>query len=145
MSESSDPLIGKVIGNYLLLDLIGKGGFANVYLGTHIRLQKKATIKILHVTLSKDKIASFLREAQTIAQLEHPNIMQILDFDVTKDQTPFLIMQYVQGGSLKQVHSLGTKLPPKEILKYVKLVAEALQHAHDQEIVHPEILNQRIF
>src|SRR5215472_1016933 len=95
--------VGQQLGNYRLIRLLGRGGFAEVYLGEHFRLKSQAAIKVLHAQLSEDDIAGFLAEAPTIAKLEHPNIVQVLDFDMTEN-TPFLVMRYASEGTLRQRH-----------------------------------------
>jgi len=85
--------VGQQLGNYHLIRLLGKGGFAEVYLGEHLLLKTQAAVKILHTQLSERDVAGFLSEAQTIAHLEHPHIVRVLDFDV-KEGIPFLVMSY---------------------------------------------------
>src|SRR6266496_1058913 len=83
---------GQRLGNYQLTRLIGRGGFAEVYLGEHVRLSTQAAIKILYTRLTEsDEVEYFQREARTIAHLEHPHIVRVLDFDV-QESIPFLIM-----------------------------------------------------
>ena len=120
--------IGQQLGNYRLTRLLGRGGFAEVYLGEHHRLKSQAAIKVLHTQLSDEDITTFLNEAQTIARLEHPNIIQVLDFDIT-DGVPFLVMSFAPEGTLRQRHPKGTQLSPEIILPYVKQVADALHYA----------------
>jgi serine/threonine protein kinase len=103
-------LIGRRLGNYQLLRLIGKGAFAGVYLDEHARLHTQAVIKVLHTRLaSAEEIESFQQEAQTIAKLIHPHIVRVLDFDVV-DDTPFLVMDYEPNGTLRQKHPSMHKL-----------------------------------
>ncbi len=73
---------GQQFGNYRLERLLGRGGFAEVYLGQHLRLQRPAAIKILRAILSEREVDDFQKEAQIIAALDHPNIVRVLDFDV---------------------------------------------------------------
>src|SRR5438270_658613 len=73
--------VGQQFGNYQLVRLLGRGGFAEVYLGEHMRLRTHAAIKVLRAQLQEGDIDIFLTEAQTIARLEHPHIVRILDFD----------------------------------------------------------------
>jgi len=126
------------LGNYRLVRLLGHGGFANVYLGEHIHLNTHAAIKLLHTSLTDDERAKFLEEARTIALLEHPHIVRVLEYGV-EHETPFLVMNYAPGGTLRQLHPKGTRLPPATIVSYVEQVAEALQYAHDQKIVHRDV------
>lgn len=76
--------VGQQFGNYRLVRLLGHGGFAEVYLGQHVRLSsQKAALKILSTRLNEEDVQAFEREAETIAQLVHPHIVRILDFDIT--------------------------------------------------------------
>jgi WD40 repeat protein len=130
--------IGQQLGNYRLLRLIGQGGFADVYLGEHIHLGTQAAVKVLHTQVANNDIEAFRFEARTIAQLEHPNIIRVFEFDI-EDGTPFLIMSYAPNGNLRQRHIKGVSLSTATIVFYVKQIAEALQYAHDQKIIHRDI------
>src|SRR5215469_13233071 len=123
--------IGQQFGNYRLVRLLGRGGFAEVYLGQHIRLSsQKAALKILSTRLNDRDIQAFEQEAETIASLIHPHIVRVLDFDIT-DGVPFLVMDYAPNGSLRQRHRLGEQLPLPTILSYTQQIADGLQYAHD--------------
>src|SRR6266581_6426277 len=130
-SAAMTDLLGHQLGNYRLIRLLGHGGFADVYLGEHIHLNTLAAIKVLDTRLTADEIAQFRHEARTIARLEHPHIVRVLDFGVD-DRIPFLVMSYAPNGSLRQRHLKGTRLPPEHIVPYVKQVAAALQYAHNE-------------
>lgn len=131
-------LIGQHLGNYRLVRLLGRGGFAEVYLGEHIHLGAQAAIKVLHTHLVSDDVENFRTEARTIVRLVHPHIVRVLDFDV-KDGVPFLVMDYAPNGSLREHHPRGTRLALPLVVSYVKQVAEALQYAHDQRLVHRDV------
>ena len=83
--------VGQQFGNYRLVSLLGQGGYAEVYLGQHVRLNLQAAIKVLHTHLTDLEAAHFQQEAETIATLVHPSIVRIFDFDV-QDGVPFLVM-----------------------------------------------------
>src|SRR5437868_14298071 len=85
--------IGQQLGNYQLVSLLGKGSFAEVYLGEHIYLSRQAAIKVLRGRVVNDAMKDFLTEARTIGSLEHPHIVRILECGV-EDATPFLVMSY---------------------------------------------------
>src|SRR5579859_3321449 len=127
--------VGKQLGNYQLLRLLGQGGFADVYLGEHIYLKTPAAIKVLQTRLANDDLQSFLNEARSIANLVHPNIVRVLEFGV-EGSTPFLVMDYAPNGTLRQRHPRGSQVLPAFIARYIKQVAAALQYAHDQRVIH---------
>lgn len=130
--------IGRRLGNYRLTHLLGRGGFAKVYLGEHQRLGTRAAIKVLHTHLPRTEADNFLTEARTIASLEHPHIIRILDFDV-QESLPFLVMGYAPNGSLRNRHPKGQRLPLPIVVAYVQQIAAALQYAHDHKVIHRDI------
>src|SRR5690242_4257995 len=87
---------GKQLGNYRLQRLVGRGGFASVYLGEHVYLQTQVAIKLMQARLTRQDQESFLTEAQTIARLHHPHIVQVLEFGV-EEGLPYLVMDYAPG------------------------------------------------
>ena len=130
--------VGQRLGNYRLTQLLGRGGFAEVYLGEHVRLNTQAAIKILHTSLEEDERDGFLREAQTVAHLKHPHIVRIFDFDI-ENRTPFLVMDYLPNGNVRRAHPKGIPLPLETIVSYVNQVASALQYAHDEKLIHRDV------
>jgi hypothetical protein len=130
-------LTGQQFGNYRLIRQLGTGGFGEVYLGQHIHIQREAAIKIL-LKLEPEQIAQFRQEAQIIANLTHPGIVTIFDYDVA-GEVPFIVMQYAQQGTLRTHYRRGTQVPPGEVVTYITQAARALQFAHDHRIVHRDI------
>ena len=126
------------LGNYRLIQLLGQGNFADVYLGEHIHLNTQAAIKVLLGRLASYEVEGFLTEARTIAHLRHHYIVQVLDFGV-EGMTPFLVMDYAPGGNLRKLHPKGTQLPLDTLVTYVTQVAEALQYAHQEKLIHRDI------
>ncbi len=131
--------IGLKLGNYRIVRLIGRGGFANVYLGEHIYLKIPAAIKVLNIQLVNDALESFLNEARIIALLEHSHIIRVLEFGVEGGITPFLVMNYAENGTLRQRYPRKSTLPWPEILSSTKQVAEALQYAHDHGVIYRDV------
>ena len=130
---------GQQLGHYRLVRLLGHGGFAEVYLGEHLRLKTQAAVKVLYTRLaSRDDQESFEKEARTVAHLKHPHIVRVLDYDI-EDDTPFLVMDYAPGGTLRHRHPRGSILPLTTIISYIKQIADALQYAHDQHIIHRDV------
>src|SRR5712691_1656618 len=122
---------GQQLGNYRLLRLLGRGGFAEVYLGQHIYLGSQAALKVLPLVLNDEDIESFAKEARILASLNHPHIVRVLDFAV-ENGTPFLVMQYAINGTLRQLHPHNSRLSGETVISYVQQIASALQYAHDQ-------------
>ena len=130
--------IGQQLANYRLTQMIGQGGFADVYLGEHVYLNTLAAIKVLQMRLTEDDKRNFLEEARTIAHLKHPSIVRILEYDVV-ESIPFLVMEYAPNGTLRQLHPKGTILPPASVVPYVRHVAAALHYAHTQKLIHRDV------
>lgn len=125
-------------GNYLLLDVLGKGGFATTYLGQHIYLGTTAAVKVLHTQLTDEEKHSFLREARIVAHSKHKHIVSVLDFGIDRS-VPFLVMEYAPFGTLRQRHPNGSQLSLETVLLYVKQIAKALQHLHDARLIHCDL------
>ncbi len=132
--------VGQQLGNYRLIRLLGRGGFAEVYLGKHLRLGTLAAVKVLYTHLAdQEDVEGFEQEARTIAHLKHPHIVRVLDYDV-ENGVPFLVMDYAPGEHFAvKWHPKGTILSFSMINSYIKQVADALQYAHDQRIIHRDV------
>ena len=129
-------------------DVIGRGGMAEVYEGTDRRLNRRVAIKILRPDLARDPIFQerFRREAQSAAGLNHPNIVAIYDngedtiFDGTNYITvPYIVMEYVDGQTLRQVMQRGPQILPERSLEICAGILAALDYAHRHGIVHRDI------
>ena len=129
---------GQTLGHYRLIGMIGRGGFANVYLGEHIYLKTQVAVKLLHTQIAPDMMEHFLAEAQTVARLVHPHIVRVHDFGID-DSTPFLVMDYAPNGTLRQRHIRGLAVPLNLVIAYTRQIASALQYAHEQRLIHRDI------
>jgi serine/threonine protein kinase len=118
--------IGQQFGNYRLIRLLGRGGFAEVYLGEHVYMRSQAAVKVLYGPLTPSGAQNFLEEARTLASLEHPHIVGIKEFDI-KEDIPFLVINYAPNGTLRQRHAKGQPVPLETIVSYVLQIASALQ------------------
>ena len=130
--------LGQQFGNYRLASLLGQGGYAEVYLGQHVRFNQQAAIKVLHAHLSGVEVEHFQQEAETIATLAHPSIVRVLDFDV-QEGVPFLVIDYAPNGTLRHRYPKGSLVPLPVIVSSVKQVADALQYAHEQKFIHRDV------
>ena len=97
-----------------------------------------AAIKVLNLQITGDDVVTFRREARTIARLEHPHIVRVLDFGV-EGTTPYLVTTYAANGTLRQQHPKGPRLSLGAIVHYIKQVSDALQYAHDQKFIHRDV------
>ncbi len=130
--------VGKKLGNYRICRVLEQGSLAEVYLGEHLSLKTLAAIKVLHARLSDTARDHFLTEARTIAQLEHPNIVPILEFEVESD-TPYIAMSYIRDGAIKTRYPDGTQISLPAVINYTTQLASALQYAHINNLLHGDI------
>lgn len=134
-------LVGKQFGNYKLIRKLGRGGFADVYLGEHVHLGNEAAIKVIRDQLSEADQELFRIEGRNLVRLVHPNIVRLLDFGFESSMynIPYLVMDYAPNGSLREKCPPGTRLSLTTIVAYVKQLADALQYAHDQKLIHRDV------
>ena len=140
-----DPMIGTQLGDYLIQSQLGEGGMARVYKAHHVRLRRDVAIKVISSPSISDFQTRFEREAQVIANLEHPNIVKVFDFrEVEGGKMTYLVMQYVGGGTLRDQMHEGQPLPPQRAAHYALQMARALHHAHLHGIVHRDVKPQNM-
>ncbi|MGB8347856.1 MAG: serine/threonine-protein kinase [Ktedonobacteraceae bacterium] len=137
--EQASSMIGRYFGNYLIVRQLGEGAFARVYLGEHIHPGSQAAIKVLYGRLTQVEKENFRKEARTLVQLVHPNIVRILEFGSEEGQSPFLVIDYAPNGTLRQRYPKEKQLPLSLIASYIKQAADALQFAHEQKIIHRDV------
>ena len=130
--------VGDQVGNYRLIRWLGRGAFADVYLGEHVYLKTLNAIKMLHVHLSKKALKDFLKEARVIASLDHPHIVRVLDCG-DENGTPFLVMTYAPKGSLRQRFPEGMRLSLEQIVPLVQQMASALDYAHQHMLIYRDV------
>jgi serine/threonine protein kinase len=135
----SDPLIGQTIDNYQIVSRLGKGGMSTVYRARQINMQRDVAIKIMSADLVEDPqfVARFEREARVIANLQHPRILPVHDFG-HEGELFYLVMRLVEGESLYH-RLLQGALPLNKVSKYLSQIAEALDYAHSQGVVHRDL------
>ena len=133
--------LGQRFGNYRLLQLLGQGGFAEVYLGKHVDLDTLAVIKVYRTQLVEQDVERFRLEARIMSHLVHPRILRVLEYNVAEN-TPYICMNYATGGSLRQRHPKGSRVPLATVVSYVNQISSALQFAHEQKLIHRHIKPQ---
>jgi serine/threonine protein kinase len=129
---------GTKLGSYLVQDYIGQGAMGVVYRAYHAQLQRVGAVKVLQgLAPDADSVARFRREAQAIAHMRHPNIVNVFDFGEFEG-TPYMIVEFVEGGSLAALVKNGP-LDRKAALGYLRGIADALDYAHSRGIVHRDV------
>jgi len=137
-------LSGKTLGNYQIKERLGRGGMAEVYKAYHAKLDRFVTIKILHPHLieGEDFLARFEREARAVAGLRHAQIVQIHDFSA-EDELYYMVMEYVDSGTLQEklveASKANTFIPVQQVLSILRQIGQALDYAHQQDILHRDI------
>jgi serine/threonine protein kinase len=141
---ATDPWIGRQLGAYQILDLVGRGGMGSVYRALHSALERYAAIKFLRADRAGDPALDerFVREARAIARLRHPHVVQLYDFGAYDDGY-YMILEFVEGENLyerlKALHRAGERLPQAQVWRIVDQLADALTHVHRQGIVHRDV------
>ncbi len=136
--------IGKTVGKVRIEKALAQGGMAEVYLGTHLTLDRAVAVKVMHnyIEADPDLQSRFEREAKVVAALRHPNIVQIFDFD-TADGHPYIVMEYLKGPTLaiylRELSKRNARLQPVQIARLLITLAAALDYAHEQGVVHRDI------
>ena len=130
---------GETVGPYRIIEQLGSGGMATVFKGYHPALDRYVAIKVLHQAIKQDEQFSerFKREARIVANLEHPHIIPIYDFN-QYDNDSYLAMRFVEGDTLKT--QIGDRLlSPQEILDLMRPVCQAVAYAHKQGVLHRDL------
>src|SRR5579863_9133427 len=136
----SHDLTGQVLGHYRIKRPVGYGGMATVFLAEDINLRRDIAVKVFEPTGSDsaDFFRRFEREAQVLAQLDHPNILPVYDFGQQND-VAYLITPYIAGGSLRELLHARGPLPVSETIRLMSQILSALQYAHERGLIHRDI------
>ncbi|MDP7131321.1 MAG: FHA domain-containing serine/threonine-protein kinase, partial [Planctomycetota bacterium] len=140
LDEAKSRWVGKKLGGYEIVEFLGKGGMGAVYKGRQISMERFVALKILNEKLVNDKdfIERFLQEAKSAGRLNHPNIIQVIDIDMS-DGTYFFSMEYVDGPTVGRILKEKGQLLVDESLEIVASTAEALHFAHRNALIHRDI------
>ncbi|MGD0882947.1 MAG: protein kinase, partial [Acidimicrobiales bacterium] len=133
--------IGRVLGDrYRLVTPVGTGASAHVYLADDVSLHRQVAIKVLHPALAGDRafLKRFRAEARAVAALNHPNILRVYDWG-EDDGEPYLVLEYLAGGSLRQIYDTGTLLTPEQAVRIGIEACAGLDYAHRRGLVHRDV------
>jgi len=146
--EQDHPLIGQTLrGTYRILAALDQGGMGLVFEAEHTRLRRRVAVKVLarHLTNDQQALARFNREAEIISQLEHPHIVQILDFDTTEQGEPYIVMELLKGESLSERLERDGCLSIEDSARITQQVASGLFAAHQASVIHRDLKPANIF
>src|SRR5436305_14133914 len=147
LRHDEDPLIGKTLaGKYLVENLIKHGGMGAVYRGKHVLMDKTVAIKALRPALAVDEevVPRFSREAKAASRISHPHAVSVTDFGEAENGVVFLVMEYLDGRTLKEIIKNDGPMPLKRAVEIIRQVAGALDAAHEQGVVHRDLKSDNI-
>jgi serine/threonine-protein kinase len=140
-------VIGEVVGSYQIVSCVGEGGMGVVYVGVHALLGRRAAIKVLLPTLSRngEVVQRFFNEARAVTQVADAGIVQVFDFGVHHDGSAFIVMELLEGESLDvRLARLG-RLQPLDAVRLVRMICTSLAAAHAKGIVHRDLKPENLF
>ncbi len=131
-------------GRYLLAEMIGTGGMADVYIAQDQRLSREVAVKILRSDLAKDPtfVSRFRKEAKAAAGLNHPGVVGV--YDSGEEPAPYIVMELVDGHTLRELVQKGERLPLERALEIIEGVLAALEYSHQRGIIHRDIKPQNV-
>jgi eukaryotic-like serine/threonine-protein kinase len=147
LQRLEDPLIGQTLaGKYKVEKLIKQGGMGAVYRGKHVLMDKTVAIKVLKPSLAGDDavVARFSREAKAASKISHPHAVVVTDFGEAENGVVFLVMEYLDGRTLKEVIAAEGPLKLDRAVNIVRQVAGALDVAHSQGVIHRDLKSENI-
>ena len=131
----------KLIGPYKIVRTLGAGGMGSVYEAIHTQLQRRAAIKVLHKSFQQDPefLQRFSNEARAVNIINHPNIVSIVHYGSDDDGSPYIVMEYLEGESLRQRMSRSGRMEQHAAMRIGKQVASGLAAAHAKQVVHRDL------
>jgi len=143
-----DPMVGTEIeGKYRVDRLLGQGGMGKVFKVTHLKLGKTFALKLMHqaqATANPANLVRFEREAEALARVTHPNVVMVTDFGVLSAQDPYIVMEYIEGDSLRKLLKKDGQLSERQTINITKQICAGLHEAHRQGIVHRDLKPENI-
>ena len=143
----ADDLIGRNVGSYRVVRLLGKGGMGSVYMAEHPTIRSKVAIKFLHPQYSHDEkiVDRFFNEARAVNVIGHDNILKILDLNVTDDNRHYFVMEFLHGRPLQSLLKGGGAVPLQVAGPILLQVCDALGAAHEAGIVHRDLKPDNVY
>jgi serine/threonine protein kinase len=149
VTEEGDDLVGNTLnGTYVVERLLGEGGMGRVYMARHTRIaQKRVAVKVLHSEFAgrEDVLARFQREAEAAAAISHPNVLTVLDIDVTPRGMPYLVCEYLEGIDLADHLKEVKRLDVVDALSITRQLCRGLGAAHARGVIHRDLKPPNVF
>lgn len=151
VGSPQSSLIGATIGNYRVVSKLGEGGMGSVYLAEHPLIGKKVALKVLHEEYSanQDVVGRFFNEAKAVNDIQHPNIVDIIDYGVVQTQQGpgfvYFIMEFLGGESLASCIQRESPMQPERVFQIGMQVADALAASHAKGIIHRDLKPDNIY
>jgi serine/threonine-protein kinase len=138
---------GAMVGEYRVEQPLGEGGMASVFGAVHPLIGKRAAIKVMSPELSLDEaaVARFVREAQTVNRIGHPNIVDVFSFGQLADGRSYFVMEWLRGETLFDRLARARPLPLSDVIDILDQICDALEAAHDHGIVHRDLKPANVF
>ncbi|MCA1605002.1 MAG: serine/threonine protein kinase, partial [Acidobacteria bacterium] len=147
LAKTNDTLLGQVLAEkYRIDERLSEGGMGTVYRGTHVLMDKTVAVKVLRPSLAADEkiVARFSREARAASKILHPHALSVTDFGEDENGTVFLVMEFLNGVTLKDVIRKDGPMPLPRVVEIMRQVGSALDEAHSQGVVHRDLKSDNI-
>lgn len=147
LEKTGDELVGQMLTErYRIDERISEGGMGTVYRATHVLMDKRVAIKVLHPSLAADDkiVARFSREARAASRISHPHALNVTDFGESESGVVFLVMEFLDGRTLKEVIQADGPLPLSRVAGIIEQVSGALDAAHGEGVVHRDLKSDNI-
>jgi len=145
-SDEPHPLIGQTLGKYRITRLIGSGGMGAVFEASHESINQRVAVKVLHAKLTADPeaVQRFMKEAKTTSMVHHVGLVRVFDFGQLPDGAAYMMMEYLEGESLRARLATVSKLEVVDSLRITRQIAAALAAAHEKGIVHRDLKPENV-
>lgn len=141
VEQDFDPLVGRTVDRYQILERLGGGAMGSVYRAKHAVLDRPSAVKVLYGEFAHDENLRkrFEREAKAVSRMRHPNVVEVSDFGSTADGVTFLVMDYIDGRPLDQIIAEEAPISPGRTVRIARQIAAGLYEAHRQGFVHRDM------
>ena len=142
-----DARLGSQLGPFVLVARVADGAMGRVYEARHPETKERVAIKVLHPMVARDFVSTerFRREYETARELDHPHVVQVLEFGMTPEEVPYMTMEYLEGEPLGALLAREGRVEPARLVRIVSQAAGALAHAHSFGVIHRDLKPDNLF